>query len=137
MYQKYKAEFDEELVKIRRQLENSHFKLSNLENALTKAMEFALKLPEMWQNGNLVVKRRIQKIVFPDGIRYNHQNHIYRTTRVNLLFAGIPLIQDDLLKKENGTSSNFKNLSRLVLGTGLEPVRTNVHWILSPTCLPI
>ena len=24
-----------------------------------------------------------------------------------------------------------------VLGTGLEPVRTNVHWILSPTCLPI
>ncbi len=25
----------------------------------------------------------------------------------------------------------------LVLETGLEPVRTNVHWILSPTCLPI
>ena len=24
-----------------------------------------------------------------------------------------------------------------VLKTGLEPVRTNVHWILSPTCLPI
>ena len=24
-----------------------------------------------------------------------------------------------------------------VLETGLEPVRTNVHWILSPTCLPI
>lgn len=68
-------------------------------------MKFALKLPEMWQNGNLEVKRRIQKIVFPDGIRYDHQNHTYRTTRVNLLFAGIPLIQEDLLKKENGTSS--------------------------------
>ena len=25
----------------------------------------------------------------------------------------------------------------LVLGTGLEPVQTKVHWILSPTCLPI
>ena len=24
-----------------------------------------------------------------------------------------------------------------VLGTGLEPVRPNGHWILSPTCLPI
>ncbi|MEZ4923128.1 MAG: recombinase family protein [Crocinitomicaceae bacterium] len=114
LYQKYKAEFEEELIKIRRQLENSRFKLSNLENALAKAMKFALKLPEMWQNGNLEVKRRIQKIVFPDGIRYDHQNHTYRTTRVNLLFAGIPLIQEDLLKKENGTSSNFKNLSRLV-----------------------
>ncbi len=28
-------------------------------------------------------------------------------------------------------------LSPFVLETGLEPVRTNVHWILSPTCLPI
>ena len=25
----------------------------------------------------------------------------------------------------------------LVLEAGLEPARTNVHWILSPTCLPI
>ena len=25
----------------------------------------------------------------------------------------------------------------LVLEMGLEPIRTNVHWILSPTCLPI
>ncbi len=25
----------------------------------------------------------------------------------------------------------------LVLKTGLEPVRPNGHWILSPTCLPI
>lgn len=24
-----------------------------------------------------------------------------------------------------------------VLEAGLEPARTNVHWILSPTCLPI
>ncbi len=24
-----------------------------------------------------------------------------------------------------------------VLKAGLEPARTNVHWILSPTCLPI
>ena len=24
-----------------------------------------------------------------------------------------------------------------VPGAGLEPARTNVHWILSPTCLPI
>ena len=26
---------------------------------------------------------------------------------------------------------------RCVLEMGLEPIRTNVHWILSPTCLPI
>ncbi len=32
----------------------------------------------------------------------------------------------------------IKRLTRvLVLEMGLEPIRTNVHWILSPTCLPI
>ena len=29
------------------------------------------------------------------------------------------------------------NKGGLVLKTGLEPVRPNGHWILSPTCLPI
>ncbi len=35
------------------------------------------------------------------------------------------------------TGNNLSKVSRSVPGTGLEPVRTNVHWILSPTCLPI
>ena len=30
-----------------------------------------------------------------------------------------------------------KSCKGLVLKTGLEPVRPNGHWILSPTCLPI
>jgi hypothetical protein len=28
-------------------------------------------------------------------------------------------------------------LGAFVLKAGLEPARTNVHWILSPACLPI
>ena len=30
-----------------------------------------------------------------------------------------------------------KFIAGFVLKTGLEPVRPNGHWILSPTCLPI
>ena len=37
----------------------------------------------------------------------------------------------------NKKSLYKKSCKGLVLKTGLEPVRTNVHWILSPTCLPI
>ena len=36
-----------------------------------------------------------------------------------------------------GIKKASRSLEAFVLGTGLEPVRTNVHWILSPTCLPI
>ena len=38
---------------------------------------------------------------------------------------------------EEKTGDNLTTIPRYVPGTGLEPVRTNVHWILSPTCLPI
>ncbi len=41
-----------------------------------------------------------------------------------------------LLNEKRKKPTNIK-LVGFVLGTGLEPVRTNVHWILSPTCLPI
>ena len=40
-----------------------------------------------------------------------------------------------ILKTKNPQNQRLRG--SLVLGTGLEPVRTNVHWILSPTCLPI
>ena len=36
-----------------------------------------------------------------------------------------------------GLKENRSIIFRFVPETGLEPVRTNVHWILSPTCLPI
>ena len=42
-----------------------------------KALEIALnKAPElssMWAKGNLAEKRKIQKMVFPDGIEYDHK----------------------------------------------------------------
>ncbi len=37
----------------------------------------------------------------------------------------------------NKKSLYKKSCKGLVLKTGLEPVRPNGHWILSPTCLPI
>ena len=40
-------------------------------------------------------------------------------------------------KDKKRDKSKKEDLSRCVLKTGLEPVRPNGHWILSPTCLPI
>ena len=37
----------------------------------------------------------------------------------------------------NKKAEVFTSAIALVLEMGLEPIRTNVHWILSPTCLPI
>ena len=57
-----------------------------------------------------------------------------------LLNKGLELISYiiSLLKIYKTKTGDYLSItSRYVPGTGLEPVRTNVHWILSPTCLPI
>ena len=99
-------------------MENSKFNLSNLDLAIEKAVKSALNLPKLWVSGNLEEKRRIQKLVFPEGILYNREKDTYRTFRVNTIFKLIPMIADEIRKKENGTNSNFKNLSRFVLSSG-------------------
>ena len=57
----------------------------------------------MWENGNLSEKRKIQKMVFPDGIEYDRKNDEYRTFRVNSIFSYIPLIADEVEHKKTGS----------------------------------
>ena len=136
LYVKYKEQFDKELVQINEEISSSQFNLSNLENLIDKALDYALNLPNLWSFGDLEEKRRIQKMVFPEGIRYNHQKHSYRTSRVNTLFSLMPLITTDTAKKENGTGDKNINLSRLVPEAGVEPA---LQWntSLSRARLPI
>ncbi len=136
LYVKHKGQFDDEINELYEKIENSQFKLSNLEKATDNAVEDALNLPQAWLSGDIEEKKRIQKIVFPQGIVYNHEKHHYRTERVNLLFSSIPLFQEDLQGKKNGTSSKNKNLSRLVPEAGVEPA---LQWntSLSRARLPI
>ncbi|MBK7128234.1 MAG: recombinase family protein [Crocinitomicaceae bacterium] len=128
LYLKYKEEFDKELTDLTDEIENSHFNLSNLENAIDIALGSAANLSEAWSSGDLEEKRRIQKMVFPEGIRYDHEKHVYRTPRVNSMFSAIPLIRSHWAENKNGKSSNFMNFSRLVPKKGIEPLlfRTRV-----------
>ncbi len=43
-------------------------------------------LSDMWVYGDLEQKRKLQRMVFPDGIEYDHENDIYRTFRTNAIF---------------------------------------------------
>lgn len=127
LYIKFKAEFEQELMTIQEEIQDSSFNLSNLEIAVEKALNLALNLPGIWASGNLEEKRRIQKLVFPEGIRYDLKNDVYRTDRINYLFLGNALVERESSKKENGTSSKNLNLSRFVPGKGVEPSRPRTH----------
>ncbi len=120
MYMKYKGEFDLEVIKIKDDISNCSFQLSNIEKGIDKAIEYALNLPVLWESGNLEEKKRIQRMVFPEGIIYDFQNDYYRTERVNQLFGVIPVLAGELAKKRKATSVSFDSLSLFVAGTRLE-----------------
>lgn len=114
LYLKYKGQFDNELDTIQQEIDNSGFNLSNLELAVENALQDALDLPSLWASGDLNEKKRIQNMLFPEGIRYNYEKHEYRTTRVNSLFTAISAVAGNIDANKKGTNSNNMNLSRLV-----------------------
>lgn len=121
LYEKFKDQFDNELQEIQDEIEQSQFNLSNLELAVENALQNALNLTELWVSGDLEEKRRIQKMVFPEGIRYNREKDAYRTPRVNSIFTAISVLSMVSEGNKKGTSSKNMNLSHLVAGAGLEP----------------
>ena len=75
----------------------------------------------MWAKGNLTEKRKIQKMVFPDGIEYDHKNDEYRTFRVNSFFSYIPMVSKELEHKKTGKFRVKTKNSGLVPEAGIEP----------------
>ena len=80
-------------------------------------------------------KRRLLGSMFPEKFQFE-ENRV-RTADINPLLLKIASINKGYKGNKKRDKSNNNDLSQEVLKTGLEPVRTNVHWILSPTCLPI
>lgn len=121
LYNKYYKEFQTELVRTKEELVKCSFNLSNLEKAVDTVLEYALKLPVLWESGDLEEKRRIQNMVFPDGLVYDFQKGEYRTDRVNSLFSFIPIFTRVSEGKKNGTVDKNYLLSRSVPEAGIEP----------------
>lgn len=60
-------------------------------------------------------------MVFPDGIRCDFKNHVYRTFRTNSIFDVIHSFTEDKENKKTGNFHNNLKKSGLVPRGGLEP----------------
>ena len=95
-------------------MSNSTISSSNLEKAINKALKISSKLCELWSNGGLPQKRKIQDLVFPSGIDYDKSNNRVQTKRVNSIFKLIPSISDDLKKIKSGEKVDLNQFSAKV-----------------------
>ena len=84
-----------------KEFEKKNFNLSNLEKAIEEALNYSFKLSDMWVSGDLEQKRKLQRMIFTEGIEYNHENDIYRTFRTNAIF--------DVINSLSGIRKHKKN----------------------------
>ena len=135
-YQKFKSKLTLEKNEKLKFSEKVGFNLSNLEKALDIALNCAPKLSSLWAKGNLNEKRKIQKMIFPEGIEYDRKTDKYRTLRVNSFFSYIPVITKDVDNKKTGKFRVKTKNSGLVPEAGIEPA---LQWntSLSRARLPV
>jgi site-specific DNA recombinase len=123
VYYKYMAKYNEEKETIEEQLSKG-IKVSNLDECIDIAIDFAINLPKKWLSAGYHLKQRLQFLLFPEGILYNRENDKSRTTRINSVFLYLAYLKQVILKQERGIPAlqlNYSSLSCSVAGAGLEP----------------
>ena len=104
----------------------SENKISNLKSQLNKSVEFTQNISKHWVSASIGNKKRIQKVLFPDGLVIDTKNRQYLTSKVNSLFALKRSISDNIEDKEKGLTTNKSDKSSTVAGTRIELVTSGL-----------
>lgn len=121
LYIKFSDKIRKELGQLREELAATSFDSSNLDSIIKKGMSLAENLSQLWVSADFSNKQKLQRLVFPEGIRYNKKNSTVRTEKVNSLFAAIPLLKPVVEDKEKGDLKKDRQNPRWVTPQGLEP----------------
>ncbi len=115
------------------QIDKLDFNLSNLEKSIPTIIATASNLSGLWHDSDYETKRRIEKLVYPDGIFWDKEIRNYRTEKRNANF--------DLMNKYSMSYENKKATSPLgevaLCGRRESNPYASRHQILSLACLPI
>ncbi|WP_010180414.1 recombinase family protein [Aquimarina agarilytica] len=120
-YKRFKGRLESEKVEKENLLSSSEFNSSNLKKAIERALKIALNLPKMWSLGDIETKRKIQYMLFPEGLGYDFENDRVRTFRVNSIFNVISSISDKKESKKKRNQHYKSEDSALVTAEGFEP----------------
>ena len=72
--------------------------------------------------GDFEVSQKIQKMVFPNGVRWDKENRAYLTDFGNLFFDLMFSVSDTYKNDNAKKEGKSDDLSSMVAPTGLEPV---------------
>jgi site-specific DNA recombinase len=121
IYVELKTEFEAKINEINSQAEKATKKISNLDNYINVSENIVTNISKYWASEDLETKKRIQELVFPDGLIIDTKNRVYLTKKMNSIFvqsSTIAGVSTD--KNKNGTIKNIVP-SLTVAKSGFEP----------------
>jgi site-specific DNA recombinase len=122
LHQKFSSQYKNEIEEILKKSGNSEITSSNLKKCIKKAIDTSKNISKTWEVANLHEKKKIQNLVFPDGIGYDKQNDRVQTFRTNSLFSYIPAITKELAKNKKGENTSISTFSSRVTAIGFKPI---------------
>ena len=91
-------------------IENCENNLSNSKNPIDKLMLTCSDIARLWQDSDLETQRKVQFLVFPEGILWDKKNKQYRTLKCNDFFEIMSRFTDSYKKVREGEKSSSLNL---------------------------
>ena len=107
LYQKHSQQTAAELAETEAKMNQRGVEVSNLEKAIEKAIEFAEKLPSLWDLSDYEGKQKLQFLVFPEGIHYTTQKGWCLTPKINTLLLQITRQARILQTPDQQAGGNF------------------------------
>jgi site-specific DNA recombinase len=127
IFQERYTELENKVAEEEQKLFDLDVRISNHEKVSETIIKFFRNAVRMWENGDLHVKRQIQKIFYPDGIIYNKSEGQYRTFRKNSLLHLMNVLTSTYTKKRADFSVEILNKSAQVPRVGIEPTLLTEH----------
>ena len=93
----------------------------NLSDYVNSGLEIKDNMLKLWQLGNLPQKKRVQTMIFPDGLVYDKKNDDIEPLSKNEFMFVFDLKSVGYEEKEKGQTLNFEDLSSVAPELGLEP----------------
>ncbi|MBY0346890.1 MAG: hypothetical protein GTN67_00095 [Hydrotalea flava] len=74
-YQKFSKKYIDAIRELSEELEQKQNMSSNLEKAIDKGLKIAKNISQMWITAKYLEKKKLQYLIFPDGMVYDKKNN--------------------------------------------------------------
>ena len=115
------ADLEAEKRNAERELERASVNLSNLTTYIDDTIAIACNLDIYWQNRDFDVCQKIQKLAFPNGVKWDKEKRTLLTNSDNRFLNLLSRVSDSYKNRQEKEEDKSYDLSSMVAGGGLEP----------------